>query len=78
MLLEAVTRAGYSPAIMCVAFDVASTELYENGKYVFHKSGGLHKAPRILSRCTAGGRNSILSSLLRMASPKMTGRGGNY
>lgn len=41
VLLEAITRAGYRPgAQVALALDVAATELYENGKYVFHKAGG--------------------------------------
>lgn len=41
ILLEAITRAGYQPGkYIALALDVASTELYENGTYVFHKSGG--------------------------------------
>ncbi|HXG17996.1 MAG TPA: phosphopyruvate hydratase [Methylomirabilota bacterium] len=41
VLLEAITRAGYRPgAQVFLALDVAATELYEDGKYVFHKAGG--------------------------------------
>lgn len=41
VLLDAITRAGYQPGKhLALALDVASTELYENGAYVFHKSGG--------------------------------------
>ena len=41
ILLEAITRAGYQPGRqISLALDVAATELYEDGKYVFHKSGG--------------------------------------
>ena len=44
VLLEAITRAGYRPGSQVfLALDVAATELYDNGKYVFHKAGG---APR--------------------------------
>ncbi|MGH7964555.1 MAG: phosphopyruvate hydratase, partial [Candidatus Binatia bacterium] len=40
-LLEAITRAGYRPGSQVfLALDVAATELYENGAYVFHKAGG--------------------------------------
>jgi len=45
VLLDAVTRAGYQPGKhVALALDVASTELYENGTYVFHKSGGLTRS----------------------------------
>lgn len=41
VLLEAVTRAGYRPGSQVfLALDVAATELYDDGKYVFHKAGG--------------------------------------
>jgi enolase len=41
VLLEAITRAGYRPGSQVfLALDVAATELYEDGRYVFHKSGG--------------------------------------
>lgn len=41
VLLEAVQQAGYKPGRqICLALDVAATELYEDGKYVFHKSDG--------------------------------------
>lgn len=44
MLLAAITRAGYRPGSQVfLALDVAATELYENGAYVFRKAGG---APR--------------------------------
>jgi len=40
-LLTAITRAGYRPGIQVfLALDVAATELYENGAYVFRKAGG--------------------------------------
>jgi enolase len=35
LILEAITLAGYRPKEdICIAFDIASNELYENGKYV--------------------------------------------
>ena len=41
VLLEAISRAGYRPGgQVFLALDVAATELYDNGKYVFHKAGG--------------------------------------
>jgi len=45
VLLEAITRAGYRPGgQVFLALDVAATELYENGAYVFHKAGGLTRS----------------------------------
>jgi enolase len=41
VLLEAITRAGYRPGSqVSLALDVAATELFDNGRYVFHKAGG--------------------------------------
>ncbi|MBI3248959.1 MAG: phosphopyruvate hydratase [Deltaproteobacteria bacterium] len=45
VLLEAITRAGYRPGTqVALALDVAATELYKNGAYVFHKSGGVTRS----------------------------------
>ena len=41
LLLEAITKAGYKPGSqVALALDVASSEFYENGAYVFKKSDG--------------------------------------
>ena len=46
LLLDAIERAGYQPGRQIgLALDVAATELYRDGAYVFQKSGG--------ARCTA-------------------------
>jgi enolase len=40
IVLEAVTRAGYTPGTdVFLALDVAASELWDNGRYVFKKSG---------------------------------------
>ena len=40
VVLDAIAKAGYSPGEnVFLALDVASSELWENGKYVFRKSG---------------------------------------
>lgn len=45
VLLEAITRAGYRPGSQIfLALDVAATELYDNGRYVFHKAGGVQRS----------------------------------
>jgi enolase len=45
IVLEAITRAGYTPGSQVfLALDVAATELYENGGYVFHKAGGMTRS----------------------------------
>ena len=41
ILLESVTQAGYTPGRhVSLALDVAATELYQDGQYVFQKAGG--------------------------------------
>jgi len=41
LLLEAITAAGYKPGTqVALALDVASSEFYEDGEYVFKKSDG--------------------------------------
>ena len=41
LLLDAIERAGYQPGRQIgLALDVAATELYQDGAYVFQKSGG--------------------------------------
>jgi len=41
LILEATTRAGYRPGTeVLLALDVAASELYRDGAYVFHKSDG--------------------------------------
>ncbi len=41
ILLDAIDQAGYQPGRQIgLALDVAATELYRDGRYVFHKSGG--------------------------------------
>jgi enolase len=44
LLLEAITRAGYQPGSqVALGLDVAASEFYEDGSYVFKKSDGARK-----------------------------------
>ncbi len=46
VVLEAVTKAGYTPGgNIFIALDVAASELWSNGKYVFRKSGEPTRGP---------------------------------
>jgi len=46
VVLEAITRAGYTPGgDVFIALDVASSELWSDGKYVFRKSGEPTRTP---------------------------------
>jgi enolase len=49
VVVEAVTRAGYKPGDnVFLALDVASSELWDNGKYAFKKSGESTRTPEQL------------------------------
>jgi enolase len=44
-ILEAINQAGYKAGEqICLALDAAASELYEGGRYVFHKSDGSRKS----------------------------------
>ncbi|HVV02538.1 MAG TPA: phosphopyruvate hydratase [Verrucomicrobiae bacterium] len=46
LIVEAIKAAGYKPAKdIAIALDPAASELYDNGNYVFKKSGGSRKSP---------------------------------
>jgi enolase len=45
LVLEAIEKAGYSPGIdICLTLDPASSEMYQDGKYVFFKSDKSRKS----------------------------------
>jgi enolase len=51
LLLEAITQAGYKPKDdVALALDVAASELYENGAYVFKKSNGAKRSHEVMIR----------------------------
>ena len=55
ILLESVTHAGYTPGgHVSLALDVAATELYEDGQYVFQKAGGAARQAEDLIQQYAG------------------------
>ncbi len=46
VILEAITQAGYKPGEdIALALNPASSEFFDNGQYVFHKSDGSKKKP---------------------------------
>ncbi len=46
VILEAINQAGYKPGEdIALALDPASSEFFDNGQYVFHKSDGSKKKP---------------------------------
>ena len=51
LLLEAITKAGYKTgAQVALALDVASSEFYDNGRYVFKKSDGRERGAEEMVR----------------------------
>ncbi len=51
LILEAIARAGYAPRTqIALALDVAASELYEEGVYVFRKSGGARRTSEQMIR----------------------------
>jgi enolase len=51
LLLEAITQAGYKTKDdVALALDVAASELYDNGGYVFKKSDGKKRGPEEMTR----------------------------
>jgi enolase len=51
LLLEAITQAGYKPGDeVALALDVAASEFYENGEYIFKKSDGVKRSHADLIR----------------------------
>src|SRR5207249_2848645 len=73
LLLDAIDAAGYSPGHdICLALDPASSEMYQNGKYVFYKSDKSKKSADDMVKLYAdwlqrgieeGAANSILIKL---------------
>ena len=51
LLLEAITQAGYRPKEeVALALDIAASELYQNGAYVFKKSDGAKRGQQEMIR----------------------------
>ena len=65
ILLESVTQAGYTPGRhISLALDVAATELYQDGHYIFHKSGGAaRKAKDLVKQYAKWAKNYPLVSI---------------
>jgi enolase len=54
-ILEAISLAGYKPGEqVALALDTASSELYEGGRYFFHKSDGKRKSSEEMVAMFAG------------------------
>ena len=75
---EAITQAGYKAGSqVALALDVASSEFYDDGRYVFKKSDGRKAAIETKwSASTKTGCGNIRSSPSRMVLPKTTGKAG--
>ena len=78
VVLEAIGKAGYTAGEdVFLALDVASSELWDDGRYVFKKSGEPTRTPDEMVRdVRRTGCGSIRSSRSRTAWPKTTGPAG--
>ena len=78
LLLEAITKAGYKTGSqVALALDVASSEFYDDGKYVFKKSDGQSRSrEQYGAACTKTGCASIRSFPSKMVLPRTTGKAG--
>ena len=55
LILEAIEKAGYSPGHdICLALDPASSEMFQDGKYVFFKSDESRKSAEDMVKLYAG------------------------
>jgi enolase len=55
LILEAIEKAGYSAGHdVCLALDAASSEMYQDGKYVFYKSDKSRKSAEEMVKLYAG------------------------
>src|SRR5918994_5040793 len=65
LLLEAIANAGYKPGTqIALALDVASSEFYENGDYVFKKSDGRKRGRNEMVRLKRGIDSKVANSIL--------------
>ena len=79
IILEAITEAGYRPGDdIALCLDPATSEMWQDGKYVFFKSDGAEKPLRKWWRSGRPGAGNIPSFLWKMACAKTTGKAGSY
>ena len=77
VVLEAIGKAGLKAGTdVFIALDVAASELWNDGTYVFKKSGEPSRTPARWWRCTRTGCASTRSSRSKTASARATGRAG--
>ena len=80
MILEAITEAGYRPGDdIALCLDPATSEMWQDGKYVFFKSDKAQKKPlRKWWHSGRPGADNIPSFLWKTACAKTTGKAGSY
>lgn len=77
VIIEAINTAGYKPGEdFVLALDVAASELYSNGSYVF-SGQNMSKTSKEMIDFTAGCSRSILLLPLKTAWLRMTGKAGS-
>jgi enolase len=78
VILTAIEKAGYRPGEdVVLALDVAASEMYRDGAYVFHKSSGDRLTPGRWSSSTATGATATRSARSRTRSTRTTGTAGS-
>jgi enolase len=78
MILEAIHQAGYKPGDqVALALDPASSEFYDNGRYVFKKSDGSRKSSDDMIKLYAelGGRIQLVGDDLFVTNTEYLARG---
>ena len=77
VILEAITKAGYKPGEqICLGMDPASSEFYQDGKYVLAKEGKTLTSAEMVD-WYVNASTSIRSSRSKTAWPRTTGKAGN-
>ena len=80
VILEAITKAGYKPGDdISICLDPATSEMWDNGQYLFFKSDKSKKDVRGDGRpMVVVGRGSIPSCFWKTAWPRTTGPAGKH
>ena len=79
VILEAINEAGYRPGDdIALCLDPATSEMWQDGKYVFFKSDGAEKTSEEMVALWTSWCRQYPSFLWKMACAKTTGKAGGY
>ena len=77
VIMEAISAAGYKPGQdIAIALDVAASELYDSGAYVFKKGDKSRRSAAGWWRSMGSGSTATRSSRSKTGSPKTIGKDG--